>query len=374
MKTRKTERMMNRPLLTRLPAVLALLSLTACDVVARRDFRRERESGSYQTAMADYKAGRIAQAAEGFRKACREDPGNASARFQLACILQDGVKDHLGAYCAYLEFLSQQPESDKAQLARNRAAICEREVAKVLAEKHGLTDTKAMLQELETVRSQLKDAEKRNAKLSDDVAVTMQRVAHLLDENARLKAAIKGDEPETSVASAGIRDAKALLDEDDGDRMKVSDEIRKLRNEPDEDGDDGRKKALAEVKKLRGEPDEADDGDRIRRSADIAALRQASEADEALATSSSTLLPAQGTNVVRKAAAKPAPARPSEPPPEKRPAEYTVQEGDTLYKIAMRFYGKSSAWKIIRDANKAVISTDGRVMSGMKIKLPEPTK
>jgi len=47
-----------------------------------------------------------------------------------------------------------------------------------------------------------------------------------------------------------------------------------------------------------------------------------------------------------------------------------VQDGDTLYKIAMRFYGTSSAWKKIRDANKAVISTDGRVNTGLEIKLP----
>ena len=339
-----------RLLMTRLPVLMAILGLTACDVAERRDIRQERESAQYQAAMADYKAGRIKQAAEGFNKACCEDPANASARFQLACVLQDGVKDHLGAYCAYREFLNQQPTSDKAQLAKTRAAICEREVAKLLAEKHGLTNTKALLQEMETVRSQLKDAEKRNAKLSDDVSVTMQRVAHLLDENAKLKAAIKGEAPESAVASSGIRDAKALLDEDDGDRMKITDE----------------------VKKLRDEPIEADGDDRIKRSTDIASLRREIDADEALASTS--LLPAHGTNVVRQVLPKPEPERPAEPPHEQRPTVYIVQEGDTLYKIAMRFYGKSSAWKLIRDANKAVISTDGRVISGMKIKLPDPKR
>ena len=48
-----------------------------------------------------------------------------------------------------------------------------------------------------------------------------------------------------------------------------------------------------------------------------------------------------------------------------------MQEGDTLYKIAMRFYGKRSAWTKIRDANKTVISTDGRVNAGERIVLPE---
>ena len=49
---------------------------------------------------------------------------------------------------------------------------------------------------------------------------------------------------------------------------------------------------------------------------------------------------------------------------------HKVQEGDTLYKIAVRFYGSIKAWRMIRDANKAVISTDGRVQAGDTIRLP----
>ena len=56
---------------------------------------------------------------------------------------------------------------------------------------------------------------------------------------------------------------------------------------------------------------------------------------------------------------------------DKIPDEYVVEEGDTLYKIAMKFYGKASAWKLIRDANRAIISTDGRVKTGQKLKLPK---
>ena len=55
----------------------------------------------------------------------------------------------------------------------------------------------------------------------------------------------------------------------------------------------------------------------------------------------------------------------------KHPSTYVVQEGDTLYRIAVRFYGRLSAWKKIRDANKAVISNDGRVRAGDTITLPD---
>ena len=57
---------------------------------------------------------------------------------------------------------------------------------------------------------------------------------------------------------------------------------------------------------------------------------------------------------------------------EKHPADgyYVVQEGDTLYKLAIRFYGRRDAWKTIREANKAIVSTDGRIRTGQRLKLP----
>lgn len=308
-------------------ALMALASLTACDYGERKDLHAERESRSYQAAMADYQSGRVDQAVAGFRKVCREDPANASARFQLACLLQDSGRDYLGAYCAYLEYLLQHPESDKAKLARDRAAICEREVAKALAEKHGLTSNVALMKETEELRRRLKDAEVSNAKLRDDVSVAMQRIAHLRQENGKLMAAIRGEGDESSALAkdAGIKDAKALLDEDDTDRIRLSADVAALRKESDEDAQ------LAGPSLLSG----------VTNRLPVATV-------------------AAPTQTVKRA----------EPPHEKRPPEYVVQDGDTLYKIAIRFYGRKGAWKLIRDANKAVISTDGRVNAGMKIRLP----
>ena len=36
-----------------------------------------------------------------------------------------------------------------------------------------------------------------------------------------------------------------------------------------------------------------------------------------------------------------------------------------------RFYGRTSAWKIIREANKESITTDGRVRTGQTLRLPK---
>jgi len=330
---------------------LALTGLTACDFGEKGDYKSERETSLYQAAMADYKAGRIDQAAIGFRQVCRKDPSNASARFQLACLLQDKGRDYVEALCAYREFLLLQPKSDKAYLAKDRAAICEREAAKVLAEKYGLTNVGALNRQLEALQQKLKETERRNAKLGDDVAVAMQRVSHLLAENARLKGALKGGvEDVATVTAAGLKDARALLEEDEGDRQEIPSSVKRMRNEFEDDSS----------------------RDRIANSADIAALRRDADADADLADK--PLLPAHDPNTPRKElrpAAEPVPG-PQEPPHERRPATYVVQEGDTLTRIALRYYGRKNAWKLIREANKATISIDGRVDKGLRIRLPDP--
>lgn len=126
---------------TALLVVLAA-SLVGCDRAERLEQSGQRDGAAYRAAMADYRAGRLPQAVEGFRKVCREEPANASARFQLACLLLDSARDYAGAYCAFREYLLQQPGSDKARIARDRLAACEKELARELAVRHGLAEGK----------------------------------------------------------------------------------------------------------------------------------------------------------------------------------------------------------------------------------------
>ena len=53
-----------------------------------------------------------------------------------------------------------------------------------------------------------------------------------------------------------------------------------------------------------------------------------------------------------------------------RPETYTVQSGDTLFRISMRFYGSPNKWRAILEANRAVISADARLRVGQVIRLP----
>ena len=322
-------------------ATLAILtSLTACDRIGGRELAKERADRRYRTAMDDYQAGRLPQAVEGLKEVCGKDPANASARFQLACLLQDFSKDYFGAACAFNEYLMQRPDSDKAKLAKDRLSACEKGLANVLCDKYGLNSVSEQQKLLEAAHAEYKGLEARNKKLSSDLESAMRRIASLSQEADRLKVAIAAaaDDETESAADPEIKAAKTLLGEgdveDSGAAQALEEEKKKAKSLLDDD-DANAKPMLAQDPDAKKKRDEA-------------------KAKEEAAR--------------REAAAKAVPLH------EKRPDTYVVQEGDTLYKIAIRFYGRSSAWSLIRDANKATISMDGRVRTGQTINLPAPVK
>ncbi len=320
----------------RLMAVLtALTSLTACDYIKeRQDLADERADGAYRSALADYRAGRLDAAAKGFAKAIRKSPSNASARFQYACLMQDTKKDYLEAFCAYREFLMQQPESDKAKLAEDRLALCERELARELADKYRLHSNEAMNKEIAALRQEVKTTAERLAETEKKLADEQGRFRTLEGEHRRLLSAVKGTGEDESGARQTVVNVKDLLDEEEEE------------NAPRESH------------------------------RETAAALKAEEAEEL--SSGPSLLPRQTSeDVARRAAARAAHEEEERAAAERaaagnarRPSTYVVQEGDTLYRIAQRFYGRLSAWRQIRDANKALISTDGRVRAGQTIVLP----
>ena len=299
-------------MMKRMMALMALMILTACDYGARKDIRVEREDRLYRAAMDDYSAGRMDAAMAGFESSVRKDPANASARFQLACLQQDLKKDYVSAYCGYREFLLQHPESDRARLAKDRMAVCEKEAARELAAKHGFNSADAASRELETVRAEVKTLRDRIAAAEKSLGGSQERIRALLAERDRLLAAVKG------VGLAKADDAAS--------------------EEPDDID------AILKEKLLLDE-----------------------EAEDETSTGPSLIPVRKPEDVVRHAAV--VQEKKEEKAPE-RPKTYVVEDGDTLYGIAKRFYGSIQSWKAIRDANKAIISSDNRLRAGDTITLP----
>jgi nucleoid-associated protein YgaU len=50
---------------------------------------------------------------------------------------------------------------------------------------------------------------------------------------------------------------------------------------------------------------------------------------------------------------------------------YTVQKGDTLQKISMKFFGTTKKWKKIFDLNRDVLKAPDKVRPGMVLRIPE---
>lgn len=287
---------------------MALTILTACDYAARRDLRNERDDRDYRAAMDDYRAGRMDAALKGFEKSVRENPMNASARFQLACLQQDLKKDFLSAYCGYREFLLQHPESDRARLARDRMAICEREMAQTLAAKHGLNVAESGGKRFADAQAEIKALKDRIAAAEKNLGVSQERVRALSSERDRLLSAVKGEGDATESAGevSAILTEKKLLDEDEGDEVSTGSSLIPVRKPED---------------------------------------------------------------LVKRDAAAPEEKK-EEPKAPSRPKTYIVEDGDTLYGIAKRFYGSIRPWKQIRDANKTLISSDNRLKAGDTLVLP----
>jgi tetratricopeptide (TPR) repeat protein len=314
------------PMMKMMTALTLMMAASACDYAQKREFRHERKDSRYQSAMADYRAGRLDRAMASFAEILKDDPANASARFQLACLLQDAKRDYLGAYCQYREYLLQQPDSERSKLAEDRLAVCEREMVLKLADKHGITSGKVYADEIGKLKAQLVESEKKSGELEKELQSSMDKVASLEDDRKRLVQAVRGEtDTEKDLKAPSLKDARALLDEDDEntDRIALSQDVKSLKSEGDEE--------LAHAAK------------------------------------GPAILPAQpkDAKAKRDAARKAAQGSRGD-----RPAEYTVEDGDTLYKIAERFYGRTSAWTEIRNANRTVISVDGRVKAGDRIVLP----
>ena len=306
-------------------ALMALTLLTACDYAVRKDIRAERDDRIYRAAMDDYRAGRMDAAIAGLEKAVRNDPSNASARFQLACLQQDLKKDYLSAFCGYREFLVQQPECDRAKLARERLTVCEKESARALATKYGLNASDGFARELETARAELKTATSRAAAAEKDLAALRERLRLLSADRDRLLAVVKGGEGNEAGTPAGVVAAKDLLEEED-------------------EGEDESRQAIRREKSILDKEDEESTG--------------------------SSLIPVRRVVDANRKTDKASDEQTSGKKVPDHPKTYVVEDGDTLYGVSKRFYGSIQFWKAIREANKALISSDNRLRAGDTLVLP----
>ena len=325
-----------------LSVIFILSMLSGCDWLYKRELKQERADKQYQSAMADYAAGRINAAIRGFEKALASNPGNSSARFQLASILQDSKADYLGSICHYREYLMQDPSSDKATLAKERLHICEKMLANQYAEKLAAANDDSVPRETyEALQKKHRQLTDEFAKLLEQNQTQAKEMEALRKIVARFRDEDSGSASPRPIANGASPDVATLLDQED---------------EPQTDKFAAARKLLEEATREDSRPVEVADNAGSPAGSDSSALlpQPAAKHDKNK----------KGPSLFERNGAK------SKNTPIEKPEYYVVEDGDTLYKIANRFYGKTSSWKQIREANKAIISIDGRVKAGQRIRLP----
>ena len=344
-------------------------------------------------AMEDCQAGRYEPAIAGFEKVLKSDPKDHLAHFQLATLLQEQRKDYLGALVHFRLYLDMRPPDDKTTLAADRIEECKNMLISEKARKGdgASADADASLpadkksdrarvgEETKKLREENKKLGEANKKLDEankKLGAENKNLRYLIKqmgESGRGRAANLNAEVKKMLAELRVSDDegeqrklviptdKELLDDEGEDRPAVSspevkEQIAKVARE---EGSSATRPSS--IKKPEMAPDELSGATRptpIKKPPLI--VDNSPEPDPKPVPKS-----ARGGGVLN---ALTDPGKKTSDPA--RPSTYVVQPGDSLMKIAERFYGSRSKWRDIQKSNMATIPADGRVKAGQTIKLP----
>ena len=301
---------------------------------------QQQQSRLYANAMDDLQAGRVDAAIRGFERVVIEDPLSYEAHFQLATLLQDVKKDYIGAIAHYRSYMKVRPESDKATVAQNRMKRSEDLLMAEAVRKIGGNTADKIVQE--------------NGQLTSDLAKLKARVNEL---EGALRAANK-KVSDLTLELKKKSDVIEKLGEDDGPSNTANISVKEALAELREAQAERRRRLVEPTDKELIEEDDETPGERIRNSPEIKNLRNEFAQEDAAKAPFGDAKP-----IVKKPAEKKAEKQ-------QRPKTYQIQDGDTLYKISVRFYGNGGHWRAIREANRTTISPDGRLKIGQVINLP----
>lgn len=345
------------------PLLMGILAAVACGCSRGPSLAeiedRERASRLYTNAMDDLQAGRLDAAIKGFEHVVLQEPKSYSAHFQLAVLLQDVRKDYVGAIVHYRYYLKLRPKSDKATVAQDRVKVCDTLLSAEMVRRAGGSAANKLAADNEKLVAANDELAKRAKKLEEDLAKAKRRIAGLETEVAtksRLVAKLAEGQEGGAVKSAAVKEALAALGEE-----RAAAERRRLRPTDAEllDTDDEPARPLsasAEFAKVKGELAKLDAEPAPKPPASSAA---STPGGQAAAKPGGRLPVMDGLIGGHHRSQRPA-----------RPETYTVQEGDTLFKISQRFYGSAKMWRSIQEANRAIVPADGRLRAGQVIKLP----
>jgi LysM repeat protein len=152
--------------------MLGIALLAGCGRGIRTLDERDRSLPLMQRARAAASTGDIDGAADLYRQALIADPGAARAHLDLAFLLHDTMKDYVGAIYHYRGYLRLRPDTQKADMIKNRVRLAEQALAaRVLPEDRQVGRTiKRLEQEVSALRVRVGELKAENAALSKQLA------------------------------------------------------------------------------------------------------------------------------------------------------------------------------------------------------------
>jgi nucleoid-associated protein YgaU len=300
------------------------------------DEAKERNTSLYRRARAAEQSGEVKEAIRLYRTLLVEEPRSYSVHFQLGTLLQDVEEDYISALYHYKQYLALRPETEKTTLVQDRIRVTEQLLAPQLLRKLG-----------ESAQS-----------LSQ---------AHLLKENDRLKGQLTKLEGEKSVLSEEKDRAEKTAMAAQAEVERLRDLLNKMRTADRTEKPSETAGTIAERERSSTGAGKTHDGKSLRD------LRREAEAEASEAAAKTGTKPADDVmaKIQKKLEDNPGEAENgSTKKPKPEPKSYTVQAGDSLFRISEKFYGDSTQWKKIRDANRATINPDGRLRIGQVLVIP----
>jgi len=339
----------------------------------------ERNSSLYRKAFAAEQSGDIDAAIRLYNKLLIEEPKSFSVHFQLATLLHDHKEDYVGAIYHYNQYLYLRPESEKSTLAQERVRIAEQLLAPQILRKVGDSvqgiSQAHLLKENDRLNRIITALEGEKSHLTEEKNRMETESASLRSDNVRLReilAKMRVDDTVQPSESLLKRVETAVMRTNEtGTSVKTdSKTIRALREEAtalaDGTAKESSRKPTVDVpstedvlKKVQNKLQGVSAGTTTSAPQSEAAQKKDGKSEKFDKTALAELSPFGKERKKEKAAKVSG-----------EPRTYVVQPGDSLFRVSEKFYGDSTSWKRIRDANRTRIDPDGRIRAGQIIVVP----
>lgn len=321
---------------------------------------RERGIAQLQQASEAEQAGNPGKAIELLERALLEEPKAFSAHFQLATLLQDHARDYMGAIYHYRQYLKNRPDSEKSKLAEDRIRVAEQLLAPQIMKRVGEAGDAAiqaqLLKDIDNLNKRIAELVGEKAGLSERNAESEKTIKNLQSENSRLRRIV--DSVRAEAANAAIPEdnvsAREAAQREGGGMLRRPGERKTID-----------KSKFGDLKKMREEANALSaEGAALKNDSGVKSTASASDRPEEAQVQSGKI--GDGEEFSLSALLKGSERK--EKKATKR--KYVVRPGETLYMLSERFYGTKMQWKRIRDANRATINPDGRLIAGQTLWIP----